>query len=130
MHCINGDEAHPLLIFHEIKDHLLRPIVDADDMECISLKVRSWAWQCKHVLGAEHTLPPAVMIFLEGTVGSCFEIAARNGWWTLTRGIIETVADHYKLDHTGKSFFDLLFDLTLKVLKCTEDQCLNYLKRR
>lgn len=112
----------------------LSPVICITDVHKVfGFKVcwRSWAWQVQRFPAVVQALPPAVRAFRAGDVAPMLEIAAREGWWQLGRGVMDKLAKHLSVDiEPGSDIFGVLWGCAKRVLQCTDDETLEFLAHR
>ena len=91
----------------------------------------SWAWLCYKWPQAPKHAQPALRMYVDGAELPLLKAAAAAAWRGWQNTDLESIAAACRIPITsGATTFELLFDMTKYVLKCTDAEVLNILKLR
>lgn len=128
---VPDEQALQYLVFDEAVSPTIVAITNIKDIECFSFSWRSWAWQIRNINDVGSHLRPAIRAFKSSEITSVHTLAAKCGWWTLPRSVLEQVSEDIGGSMDGcSSTFDVLYYMTKTVLKCSEEEVLAALEHR
>ena len=110
------------------------PLILLLDLSPAKLKVakyewRRWLWQIANV--KDQSTVPSVRPFVSGEVGSFMEVACENAWFDMNHSQVSKFAAHLQKDFQPcHTFFQLLWEVVKRELKCSDEKCLRILQAR
>lgn len=121
--------------FIELLPDMPHPIVVTDLSKVQARRVtwRSWSFQVKEY-GRALESPSWVLGvrgFLRESAENILAVAAKSGWWSLQRGILDKLVSHCGVQLAPDAdLFSVLSALTMHAFGCTEEESLSYLAAR
>eukprot|EP00974_Lingulodinium_polyedra_P057921 5577480-Lingulodinium_polyedra.AAC.1 len=96
-----------------------------------TFKSQSWASCCMNFPGFAVDHQPGIQLVTMEQDEPLPLVAAKCAWWQLDHGTVKDIAQEMGIGIAGgASPFDILFEATLKVLNCSEQEALDILAGR
>ena len=116
-----------------IKEPLYVAVISWDNIECVEVTWRSWAWQVQNCKVAGRA-PSGVRGFVDTTkegIRSVKAIMAEAAFWQLERNQVLDIAEHLHLtvEH-HMTLFDILYTMVKQILKVSAEVVLTLLRKR
>ena len=115
--------------FMKVKRPVFLTLTNPDEIIAQSVVCKSWSWQ--KAQGANVEMRPALRFVCLDEPLPVLEVAAKAGFWSLPRNILDDIAEFKKVKMQGcVKLFEVLKTLVKEILKCSDLQALEILEKR